>query len=310
METYNFKTAILFLIYKRLDTTQKVFERIRRVKPSKLYIAGDGPKNDSEIERIKNTRDYVLKNIDWQCNVNTLFRENNLGCKYNISDAITWFFQNEKEGIILEDDCLPHISFFKYCEELLERYKDNKKIGMISGDNFQNGIKRGEYDYYFSIYNNTWGWASWKDRWEKYDVELTTFKNPLFIENLFKYNNKAKRYWIKIFNMMKENKIDSWAYQWTFTMWANNWLTIIPNVNLISNIGTSLDSKHTTGEEKWCNIPTQELILKNHPNEIIQNKEADEYILKNIFLKKSITFKKIVYKIIKIIMNYFNKVKL
>jgi len=160
------KTPVLFLIFKRLDTTKQVFEQIKKAKPPRLYIAADGPRDyvEGEAEKVKAAREYVLSNIDWNCEVKTLFREKNLGCGKAVSEAITWFFENEEQGIILEDDTVPSQSFFWFCEELLNRYKDEKKVWHIGGTNFQDGIIRGNGDYYFSALNHIWGWASWVDR--------------------------------------------------------------------------------------------------------------------------------------------------
>ena len=285
---YPLKTAVLFLIFKRLDTTKKVFEEIKKAKPLRLYVAGDGPRENikDEEEKVKMVRDYVLNNIDWKCEVKTLFRDKNLGCGKAISEAITWFFQNEEQGIILEDDCVPSQSFFWFCEELLEKYKNEKRIGMICGGNFQDGVKRGDADYYFSIYNHIWGWASWQDRWGKYDFELKTFNNVEFIKEVFKTKKEIK-YWIYIFKKMKNREINSWAYQWTLVNFKNKWLTIIPNVNLISNIGFSEDATHTIGKSELENIPREELIIKKHPVEIKQDIEADRYVSKKVFNIKS-----------------------
>ena len=152
-------TAVLFLIFNRLDTTKQVFEAIRQAKPPRLYIAADGARSsrEGEAEKVQAVREYIIQNIDWECEVKTLFREQNLGCKYAVSGAIDWFFENEEMGIILEDDCLPSQSFFWFCEELLERYKDDMRVWHIGGSNFQNGIKRGDGDYYFSKYNTFFG---------------------------------------------------------------------------------------------------------------------------------------------------------
>ena len=280
-------TAVLFLVFNRLDTTKQVFEAIRQAKPPRLYIAADGARDskEGESEKVQAVRDYVMSRVDWDCEVKTLFREKNLGCKYAVSSAITWFFDNEEMGIILEDDCLPSQSFFWFCEELLERYKDNMRVWHISGDNFQNGIKRGDGDYYFSKYNHIWGWASWASRWKNYDVELDSIKNEDFLKHTFD-NKPALRSWSKIFAAMKDKKIDTWDYQWTFSMWYNSGLAILPNVNMISNIGFGADATHTTGDSELANMHYQELTVKNHPSQIIQNKEADNYTFQLSFAPK------------------------
>ena len=282
-------TAVLFLVFNRLDTTKQVFEAIREAKPPRLYIAADGAREskNGEDEKVKEVREYILNHVDWKCEVKTLFREQNYGCKMAVSGAIDWFFENEDMGIILEDDCLPSQSFFWFCEELLDRYKDDMRVGQISGDNFQKGIKRGHADYYFSIYNHIWGWASWANRWKNYDVNLSQIKNTKFIDEILR-NTKYKKYWKDIFNTMKQQKIDTWDYQWTFCLWNNKQLTILPNVNLIENIGFGVDATHTTGESEFANLEAHEITLTNHPSKIVQNYKADEFTSKLMFRKKNI----------------------
>jgi len=272
------KTPVLFLIFNRLETTKKVFEEIRKAKPPRLYIASDGPREHKvgESEKVKAVRDYVLNNIDWNCEVKTLFREKNLGCGRAVSGAITWFFENEEMGIILEDDCVPSQSFFWFCEELLNRYKDDMRIWHIGGCNFQDCKKRGEGDYYFSALNHVWGWASWANRWKYYDFELKNINDDRFIENY--WGGPALKYWKKIFWTMKNLEIDAWDYQWTFTMWYYKGLAILPNVNLVSNIGFGQDATHTLYEDKRVSkLPVQDLMLSQHPSKIERDIEADMY---------------------------------
>ena len=282
-------TAVLFLVFNRPDTTKQVFEAIREAKPPRLYIAGDGARQDreGEQEKVKAVREYIMANIDWDCEIKTLFRENNFGCKMSVSGSIDWFFEHEEMGIILEDDCLPSQSFFWYCEELLDKYKDDMRIGQISGDNFQKGIKRGEGDYYFSVYNHIWGWATWKSRWENYDANLTQFQDTKFIDDNF-INRQDRSYWKNIFYLMKQQKIDTWDYQWTFCLWKNKQLTIIPNVNLVTNIGFGEEATHTTVINEFANLKSSELVLKNHPKNIVRDYVADEFTAKLMFRKKNI----------------------
>jgi len=170
-------TPILFLIFNRPDTTQKVFNAIRKAKPKQFFIAADGspPDREGEIEKCQKSR-KIATSVDWDCEVKTLFRDKNLGCKIAISSAIDWFFENVEEGIILEDDCLPHQSFFWFCQELLEYYRNDTRIMHISGDNFQFGRKRGEGSYYFSKYSHVWGWATWRRAWKCFDINMKSFE--------------------------------------------------------------------------------------------------------------------------------------
>ena len=280
------KIAVLFLVFNRLDTTKQVFEAIQKAKPPKLYIAADGARNnmEGESEKIKAVRDFILNNINWQCEIKTLFREKNLGCKYAVSSAITWFFEQEEMGIVLEDDCLPTQSFFWFCEELLHRYKDDMRVWHIGGTNFQNGFRRGDGDYYFSKYNHVWGWAGWASRWKFYDVELNNIKSTDFLDNTFE-RRQVRQNWHKTFQTVKEKKIDTWDYQWAFTIWANKGLAILPNSNMISNIGFGIDATHTQGDSNA--MKTHQLTIKNHPSQVILNNEADDYTFKHHYELKS-----------------------
>ena len=165
---------VLFLVYNRLETTKKVFNVIKKVKPARLYISSDGPKlekvNESKI--INDIREFILSNIDWDCKVYKLFQKNNLGCKHAVSNGINWFFENENFGIILEDDCLPNQSFFFFCEAMLEKYALDKRINMITGTSYLPEDININVDYFFSKYFPIWGWATWKDRWNKYDINM------------------------------------------------------------------------------------------------------------------------------------------
>jgi len=297
-------TPILFLIFNRPDTTQRVFDEIRKARPTKLFIAADGPRKNKEGEKEKceQTR-KIIEQIDWDCKAKTLFRNKNLGCKMAISSAIDWFFENVEEGIILEDDCLPDQSFFWFCQELLEKYKTDKRIFVISGDNFLFGHKRTNYSYYFSRYTHCWGWATWRRAWQYYDGEMKIWpeiKNENWLKDILE-NSSAVKYWSDIFQHAYENKIDTWDYPWTFSCWIQSGLTIIPNVNLISNIGFRAESTHTKYRSRFANMSVTDMDFPlRHPPFVIKNREADNFVQKthfelNIFLR---IIKKILKKII------------
>lgn len=282
------RTAVLFLVFNRLDTTKQVFEAIRQAKPPQLYVAADGPRADrsGEDKKVRDVRDYVLGSIDWDCEVKTLFRHKNLGCKIAISSAIDWFFENEKEGIILEDDCLPHPSFFRFCEELLDKYREDERISMISGNNFQFGKKRTEYSYYFSRYPHIWGWASWRRAWKNYDVKMEKWPEIRKGNWLLDYlgNQRHFIYWTEIFDTVFSEQIDTWDYQWTFTCWTQNALNIIPNVNLVSNIGFGVDSTHTKEKNIFSEMDTEPISYPlSHFPFIIRDYIADDFTEKNNF---------------------------
>lgn len=293
-ETSLLNTPILFLVFNRLETTKKVFDSIKKAQPPKIYIASDGPRKNinGEDRQVETIRNYILQNINWNCEVKTLFREKNLGCKYAVSDAISWFFKNEKQGIILEDDCLPSESFFWFCEELLEKYKKDLRVWHISGDNFQDNQFRGDGTYYFSQYNHIWGWATWADRWQKYDVEMSSFKSfskNINVRSIYK-NKDDQLYWLNVFKDVYDKKVDTWDYQWTYAIHINNGLSILPNKNLISNIGFGENATHTLSlESEFSNIPKAELDRKMiHPEFILSDIDADIYTSEKMFKNKNI----------------------
>ncbi len=286
------KTAILFLIFKRLDVTKQVFAAIRQAKPSRLYIAADGARlgHNNESEKVKAVKEYVLSKIDWDCEVKTLFREKNLGCKVAISDAIGWFFEHEEMGIILEDDCLPSHSFFWFCQELLDKYQNDMRIWNIGGTNNQDKFIKGDDDYYFTNYSQIWGWASWANRWQKYDVELSQISNASFINNIIE-SKKEVEHWVNIFWKQKAKILDSWSYQWLFTIWLNKGISITPYTNLVSNIGFGSEAVHCKKHGPYSNRPRHELSSLKHPNKIVINKKADLYLFNSLYKKNSFLFK-------------------
>lgn len=242
------KTSVLFLVFNRLDTTVEVFEEIRKAKPPKLYIASDGarPDKEGESENVKTVREYILNNVDWVCEVKTLFRKQNLGCKYAVSSAIDWFFKNEEQGIILEDDCVPSQSFFWFCEELLKKYKDDNSIYMISGDSRGSESFDMKEDYGFCKYPMVWGWASWSRVWNNYDVEISDYPNHKHnvLKSISSFD-KTVRFWEKAFDKVFKKQIDTWDYQFSYLFLKNKAKCIVPNVNLITNIGFRQDATHT-----------------------------------------------------------------
>jgi hypothetical protein len=286
--------AILFLVYNRPDLTSRVFQTIRRAKPQRLYVACDGPhlyKAEDE-SRVNSVRE-ISTAVDWSCELRTLFRSENLGCKRAVSEAISWFFDQESQGIILEDDCLPHEDFFPYCSSLLVRYADDSRVSAITGNNFQNGIKRGNASYYFSRYNHVWGWASWRRAWEVYDVNLS-FWPSWKSSSRWKAtigDSVERRYWEKIFDQVCRGEIDTWDYQWLACIWFRGGLTATPNVNLVSNLGFGADSTHTklvnSPLSKLETYPLEDII---HPPFIAREETADRYTFDSAFMGRLYRF--------------------
>ena len=282
---------ILFIIFNRLDTTRLVFEEIKKQRPKYLYIAADGPREnvESDIENCQKTRE-IIKEIDWDCQLKTLFRNENLGCGKAVSSAITWFFEDVEMGLIIEDDCLPHSDFFGYCKELLIRYKDENQIKIITGDNFQKGNNKGDISYYFSPYTHIWGWASWRRVWQEYDFELDSIEIKDFKNSLkhYKFSWSEKEFWLDKFVSMKRKQIDTWDYQLCFSIWRERGLNIIPNSNLISNIGFGGGATHTKDvDNPMADIPSEAILPLIHPEKIERNRIADQYTYCNYY-KKSV----------------------
>lgn len=283
------KAPILLLIFNRPKTTQVVFDEIRRAKPKKLFIAADGPRANrvDDVAKCEDTR-KITELIDWPCTVERLYRKVNLGCGVGPSDAISWFFNNVDSGIILEDDCVPDQSFFKFCDELLEKYEDDKRIMMISGDNFQDKNTTITDSYYFSRHCHCWGWATWKRAWNLFDFNMSswpTFKKRNNLLELFDGNCLVSKYWESVFNYVYKGKKDIWDYQWTYACVSNGGMTILPAVNLVTNIGVGEGATHTARRGKSTEIPSSSISFPlKHPKLILRNKELDYKTDKNYFL--------------------------
>jgi hypothetical protein len=278
------KTPVLFLIFNRPETTDRVFAAIRNARPQKLYIAADGPRAgvNEDILLCKQTRS-IRNQIDWECEVKTLFRDENLGSKFSMISALDWFFENEEEGIILEDDCLPGNEFFRFCSTLLDHYRNDHRIMHIGGTNLQFGQKRGEASYYFSAIASIWGWASWKRVWKLCDHSMKKF--PEFEEedlmvNIFQDRKTAD--WITAMaRHVYENKVIAWDYPMAFSIAINNGLCITPNTNLVSNIGFGENASHTKdASHVHANIPIGKPDEPlTHPLFLIPDRKADIYQL-------------------------------
>jgi hypothetical protein len=287
MSEFQLNTPVVLIIFNRPDTTKKVFSEIAKAKPPKLLIIADGPRSDriGEVERCLVTR-AIIGNVDWPCEVLTNYSEVNLGCKYRVSSGLDWVFEQVPEAIILEDDCLPEPSFFRFCEELLIRYRDDESVAMISGANFQFGKNYGNSSYYFSRYNHIWGWASWRRAWKRYDVEAkdwAEFRSEKWLNSLF-FNTYEQKYWVNIFQSVAVGKIDTWDYQWTMAAWKHQMVSIIPNTNLISNIGFGVDATHTFGSNIFDRVPVGAMSFPlRHAKSNIADKTADLYTEKIMF---------------------------
>lgn len=274
-------TPLLLIAWRRPHTLRQVIDALRSVAPTQLYVACDGPNPErpGEAEKVAATRAVIENDIDWSCQIEYLYSDVNQGCRIGVSRAITWFFEMVEEGIILEDDCVPHHDFFPFCTNLLERYRHDTRVWCISGNNFQNGNIRGDGSYYFSRYNHCWGWASWRRCWQHYDADLSTWpalRDSDLFEGLFE-DPLEKIYWSDIWQwLLDTGQPDTWDYQWTFTSMINGGLTILPNLNLVGNIGFGPDGTHTTAVADPL-LATQALGDLVHPRFVLRHNEADQY---------------------------------
>jgi hypothetical protein len=290
------KTPVVFLIFRRPDLTARVFETIRQAQPAKLLIVADGARNEEEAILCQQTR-AVTEQIDWDCEVLRNYSDVNLGCRQRISSGITWTFEQVEEAIILEDDCLPHPSFFSYCENLLDYYRDDERIMVISGDNFQDGNQRTPYSYYFSKYNHCWGWATWRRAWKHWHFNPETwieFRDTGLIKFICD-DSYEEKYWTQVFNtLFLEGKPNTWDYPWTFACWSQSGLTALPNVNLVSNIGFGAGGTHTFGDSHLANMAVEDIGEITHPPFVVRHIEGDRYTFDHHFggkaMKKADSF--------------------
>jgi hypothetical protein len=288
MANWQLTTPIAFIIFNRPDLTQKVFNAIASAKPTKLFVIADGPRQHKvgETEQCTLTRS-IIDAVDWPCEVFTNYSDINLGCNQRISSGLDWVFNQVEEAIILEDDCLPHPTFFQFCNELLKKYRHDERIMAISGDNFRFGRRRTPESYYFSRYNHCWGWATWRRAWQYYDVNMKLWpdvRDQGWLKDLLN-NPFAVQYWQKKFQDVHDNTIDTWDFRWTFACWIHNGLSILPNVNLVSNIGFGGSGTHTQYRKNpFANLPTEAMEFPlQHPLFMIRNHQADRFTQANQF---------------------------
>jgi hypothetical protein len=277
--TSHLETAVAFFIFNRPDTTHRVFDEIRRARPSKLLVVADGPRADrlGEAEKCRATRS-VVERVDWPCEVLTNFSEVNLGCKRRISSGLDWVFENVEQAIILEDDCLPHPTFFRYCEELLKRYADNPRIMVINGTNYHDGKAATADSYSFYRYPHVWGWATWRRAWKEYDVTMSRW--PVMRAKSWLADNVADKevvaFWTRYFDKVHAGEIDTWDYQLTFMCLASEGLCVVPGRNMISNIGFGADASRTKKKNVLSELPVSAMEFPlRHPSALVRNASAE-----------------------------------
>lgn len=281
---------MLFLVFNRASTTARVFESIRQARPRRLYVAADGPRASraGEGARCDEVR-RIATAVNWPCEVNTLFRAYNLGCKQGVAQGISWFFAHEQEGIILEDDVLPDPSFFGYCEALLERYRADGRVAAIAGCNQISDYYTAADSYFFTRQNHVWGWASWRRAWQHFEIDMTSWPEWDKAGGLQRLIEDpcAEHYWRQRFERVHQGQIDTWDYQWMYACWRSGGLTALPAHNLTTNLGLGfgMEATHTSkGVARFVrdNPARQAEWPLRHPACVLRNKEADRLIQRHV----------------------------
>ncbi len=271
---------VLFIIFNRQSETSQVLEKIRKAAPKKLFIAADGPRLDhpNDIEKCESTR-RICSNINWNCEVFTKFEDKNQGCRIAVSSAITWFFENVEAGIILEDDCLPSLSFFGFCRQMLNKYQFDERVMQISGSNYLGDDYSPEEDYYFSVLNDIWGWATWRRAWSKFDLNMPGYEEFKTSGGVNKYlQDRDMADWLTMyFDDAKNPEASVWSSQWAYAIAKNNALTIVPSKNLVDNIGFDDQGTHSSSPswQIYNQYKVSKLEVCIHPNLVERNLSAD-----------------------------------
>jgi hypothetical protein len=264
------KTPVALFIFNRPETTAQVFAAIRQARPPQLLVVADGPRGDrpEDLQKCADAR-QIIAGVDWPCEVLTDYAEENMGCMQRMFSGLNWVFSLVPEAIILEDDCLPHPSFFPFCEELLERYRHDSRIGIISGQNSLRGYRRCADSYYYAQIPYIWGWATWRRTWDAYDFQMQLWpqiRDGGWLQDIFR-NNQIASAWQSTLEHNYSGFFNAWDYQLTFASLINNWLNPTANVNLVSNIGFGADATNTQENDSvFANLTAQEMMFPlKHP---------------------------------------------
>ncbi len=302
-----YKTPVLLIIFNRPHISQKIFDVIKQIKPKYLYVAADGPRKNKpdDIKKCHAARN-ILNQVDWECELKTLFRDSNMGCGKGPADAITWFFEHVEQGVILEDDCLPDQSFFPFCEELLNRFRYDHKISVISGTNPLLKWKEKKSSYVYSTLGGTHGWATWRRAWKNFDYTATLWNTAQGKERVKKtLNNKLfyDHFSTEFDTYFKCQRNDVWDFQWLFCRLAHFSYSIVPNRNLISNIGFNEYATHTLkSSDLMAGLPTYKMDFPLKHTEFKIDRLYDRIVFERFINPKKRTIsKRIFLKIIKII---------
>lgn len=281
-------TPVVLIFFNRTDTTRQVFQRIAQMRPKQLFLIADAPRLDHpDDENLCAQARQVVQAVDWDCAVEHYYPPANMGIRNCISAGLDWVFSQVDAAIILEHDCLADPSFFNYCQELLQLYRHDQRIAMIGGTNYQFGRNPLPYSYYFSLYPHIWGWATWARAWMTHDAGMGRWpeaRQRQLLKSVLP-DDKALRFWTRRFDATYAGRIDTWDYGWTLSCWLENRLSIVPSVNLVSNIGFGKGAIHTTGRRSpYANMPAAEMKFPLvHPPYKIRYPAADLYTQRTLF---------------------------
>lgn len=283
-------TPVLLLTFNRPDLTREVLGAIRQARPEQLFVASDGPRSHvaTDMARVEATRAVVDEMVDWPCAIERRYSDTNQGCRIGVSSAITWFFEHCDEGIILEDDCVPHTDFFGYCAELLERYRSDDRVMSIAGDNSVGLVlSNASESYCFTRQPLIWGWATWRRAWDRYDGDLAawkTLRDDIQRQREIWPDPEVRRRRVRrLHELASLVEVDFWGPQWTFTLEANGGLSCTPAVNLVTNIGFGHGATHTTrGDDPRANVVTQSILPLTHPSGVVADRAVERQIFERV----------------------------
>jgi hypothetical protein len=292
-EAHVIATPVVLIVFRRPDLTARVLRAISRARPQKLLVIADGPRADrpDDVEACAATR-AVIDGVDWDCDVLKQYSDVNLGCGRRPGTGLSWAFDQVEDAIVLEDDCLPHPSFFRFCEELLERYRHDERVMHVAGSTFRTRPLPTEYSYAFSHFNLAWGWATWRRAWRHFDpaVKLwAALRDTSWLADVLE-DDRAVRHWAREFEgaYRRDGDVSYWDHQWTFACWAHSGLSIVPRVNLVTNVGCGPQATHTLYErDPFGNMPAYEIGFPlAHPPNVLQTREWDRSFLRQTILPR------------------------
>jgi hypothetical protein len=283
------QAPVAYIVFNRPQHTRRTFEAIRAHRPARLFIIADGPRPDrpDDVERCQEVR-RIVADVDWPCQVQSDLAATNLGCARRVSSGLGWVFSHVERAIVLEDDCVASPTFFAFCEQLLERYRDDDAVWVVNGNSYQPQFRRGDGSYYFSKYPDTWGWATWRRAWSRYQHDLPFLEEWLGSRQWVEGTpvKSERRYLEHAFRQALAGELDSWAYRWTACILHGGGLCATPNANLVRNIGFDEEATHTRGGGLEYEVTGLGPI--EHPSAVRADVEADAYFRNHFGFERNV----------------------